>query len=234
MTEELAYCRQCTSGHALLIELIRVKLFYPGIIRTMTASPPPACTAFLETRRVAFGTYDEVARALATLDLSAGSLLVFDDTTGAQVDHPWPMGYPPAPTDSPASGEAKAAEPPQVGRPRMGVVAREVTLLPRHWEWLAQQRGGASAALRRLVEEARRSQGDLDVQRLGKERAYRFMSAIAGVLPGFEEASRALFAQDRAAFAHRTADWPADVKAHLAWLARDAFADPCPSPVSGS
>ncbi len=190
----------------------------------MTESSQPACTAFLGTRRVAFGSYDEVARALATLDLSAGGLLVFDDSTGAQVDHPWPVGYPPAPTDSPAPIEAKAAIPPQVGRPRMGVVAREVTLLPRHWEWLAQQRGGASAALRRLVEDARRSQGDLDVQRLGKERAYRFMSAIGGGLPGFEEASRALFAHDSAAFAHRTAHWPSDVKTHLAWLARDAFA----------
>jgi hypothetical protein len=183
---------------------------------------------------VAFGTYDEVARVLTTLDLSAGGLLVFDDSTGALVDHPWPAGYPPTPPDSPAPGEAKAAAPPQVGRPRLGVVAREVTLLPRHWEWLAQQRGGASAALRRLVEEARRSQGDLDAQRLGKERAYRFMSALAGGFEGFEEASRALFAQDRAAFAHRTAHWPADVKTHLAWLARDAFADHSQPPVPGS
>ncbi|MCY1551132.1 hypothetical protein D9M68_874420 [compost metagenome] len=106
----------------------------------------------------------------------------------------------------------------------MGVVAREVTLLPRHWAWLAQQRGGASAALRRLVEEARRSQGEQDVTRLAKERVYRFMSAIGGGLPGFEEASRALFAQDAGAFAQRTAHWPADVRDHIAWLARDAFA----------
>ncbi|MDP2021892.1 MAG: DUF2239 family protein, partial [Hydrogenophaga sp.] len=105
----------------------------------------------------------------------------------------------------------------------LGVVAREVTLLPRHWAWLAQQRGGASAALRRLVEEARRSQGDQDAQRLAKERVYRFMSAIGGGLPGFEEASRALFAQDSAVFARRTAHWPTDVRDHLAWLARDAF-----------
>ncbi|MBA4266923.1 MAG: DUF2239 domain-containing protein [Comamonadaceae bacterium] len=200
----------------------------------MTTTSPPACTAFLGARRVAFGTYDEVARTLATLDLSAGGLLVFDDSTGAQVDHPWPAGYPPAPPESPAPGEAKAAAPPQVGRPRMGVVAREVTLMPRHWEWLAQQRGGASAALRRLVEEARRSQGGLDVQRMGKERAYRFMSAIGGGLPGFEEASRALFAQDSAAFDQRTSYWPPDIKAHLAWLARDAFSDGSPSQVSGS
>lgn len=187
-----------------------------------TPSCPPSCTAFLGARRVAFGTYEAVAKTLASLDPSAGGVLVFDDATGAQVDHPWPPGYPElpsraAPTPVPATG-------PQVGRPRMGVVAREVTLLPRHWEWLAQQPGGASAALRRLVEEARRVHGDRDGQRIAKERAYRFMSAIAGGFAGFEEASRALFAQDAEAFAQRIADWPPDVQAHLSWLARDAFA----------
>lgn len=182
------------------------------------------CTAFLGHRRVAHGPYAEVDTALRALDLSAGGLLVFDDTSGALVDHPWPPGHAPAqPAESPTDSPPEAAAP-GVGRPRLGVVAREVTLLPRHWEWLAQQRGGASAALRRLVDEARRSQGDQDAQRLAKERVYRFMSAIGGGLPGFEEASRALFAQDGAAFAHRTAHWPADVKDHLAWLARDAFA----------
>ena len=181
------------------------------------------CTAFLGHRRVAHGPYAEVDTALRALDLSAGGLLVFDDTSGALVDHPWPPGHAPAqPAESPTDSPPEVAAP-GVGRPRLGVVAREVTLLPRHWEWLAQQRGGASAALRRLVDEARRSQGDQDAQRLAKERVYRFMSAIGGGLPGFEEASRALFAQDGAAFAHRTAHWPADVKDHLAWLARDPF-----------
>lgn len=185
----------------------------------------PNCTAFLGHRRVANGPYGDVDQALRALDLSAGGLLVFDDASGALVDHPWPADHAPALRASAPADETEAATVAQgVGRPRLGVVAREVTLLPRHWEWLAQQRGGASAALRRLVEEARRNQGDQDVQRLAKERVYRFMSAIGGGLPGFEEASRALFAQDGAAFAHRTAHWPADVKDHLAWLARDAFA----------
>lgn len=183
------------------------------------------CTAFLGHRRVANGPYAEVDQALRALDLSAGGLLVFDDASGALVDHPWPAGYAPAqPAGGPPDESEATAATQGVGRPRLGVVAREVTLLPRHWAWLAQQRGGASAALRRLVEEARRSQGDQDAQRLAKERVYRFMSAIGGGLPGFEEASRALFAQDAGAFAHRTAHWPADVRDHLAWLARDAFA----------
>ena len=182
------------------------------------------CTAFIGHRRVAHGAYDEVARSLAGMDLSAGGLLVFDDATGAQVDYPWPPGYPAAAAPEPAP----VAAAPAVGRPRLGVVAREVTLLPRHWEWLAQQPGGASAALRRLVDEARRTQAGRDAQRLATERAYRFMSAIAGGLPGFEEASRALFAHDADAFAHRIADWPLDVRSHLSWLARDAFASTPP------
>ena len=182
-----------------------------------------SCTAFLGARRVAFGSYDEVAQALAALDLSAGGLLVFDDTTGAQVDHPWPPGQHITSSET-AVGHTAPASAPQVGRPRMGVVAREVTLLPRHWEWLAKQPGGASAALRRLVEDARRTHAARDDWRHAKERAYRFMSAIAGGFAGFEEASRALFAHDADAFALGIAAWPPDVQAHLTWLARDAFA----------
>ncbi|MGE0096706.1 MAG: DUF2239 family protein [Hydrogenophaga sp.] len=189
----------------------------------MTRPVPSTCTAFLGARRVAFGAYDEVARSLAALDLSVGGLLVFDDATGAQVDYPWPVGDPMA-VPAEETQRVTPAAAPRVGRPRMGVVAREVTLLPRHWEWLAQQPGGASAALRRLVDDARRTHADRDGQRHAKERAYRFMSAIAGGFAGFEEASRALFAQDAETFARRIADWPADVQAHLAWLARDAFA----------
>lgn len=191
----------------------------------MNTTITPTCTAFLGHRRVACGSYAEVDQALRALDLSAGGLLVFDDASGALVDYPWPAGYAPAQAASVLTDEADTGNAAQgVGRPRLGVVAREVTLLPRHWAWLAQQRGGASAALRRLVEEARRSQGEQDVSRLAKERVYRCMSAIGGGMPGFEEASRALFAQDAGAFAHRTAHWPADVRDHLAWLARDAFA----------
>ncbi len=200
----------------------------------MNQTTTPSCTAFLGHRRVACGPYGEVAQALQAADLSAGGLLVFDDASGALVDFPWPPGYVPAqPVGTSADGPELTASA-GVGRPRLGVVAREVTLLPRHWDWLAQQRGGASAALRRLVDEARRSQGDQDVQRLTKERAYRFMSAIGGGLPGFEEASRALFANDGAAFAGRTAHWPADVRAHLAWLARDAFPMPQSPCASGT
>jgi len=180
------------------------------------------CTAFVHHQRVAAGTYADVAHNLAQSALAPGSFLVFDDATGSQVDYPWPAGYAPA---QPASAEADDEPPaaPSVGRPKLGVVAREVTLLPRHWEWLGQQRGGASAALRRLVDDARTASASRDQIRQAKEASYRFMSAIGGDLPGFEEASRALFAHDAADFSHKIAQWPVDVQTYLAWLSRNAF-----------
>lgn len=143
----------------------------------------------------------------------------------------WPAGYVcPQPGGDVAELDSEPAAQPSVGRPKLGVVAREVTLLPRHWEWLAQQRGGASAALRRLVDEARRTTIEQDNERRIKENSYRFMSAIAGALPGYEEATRALFGHDGKLFAERIAHWPADIQVHLAWMTRDAFPSDCGAP----
>lgn len=186
----------------------------------------PTCTAFLGTERIAFGGYDTVAVQLARLKLAqGGGLLVFDDATGQLIDYPWPTGfvYPQPDLSASPLPDSRTGVTGGVGRPRLGVVAREVTLLPRHWTWLASQSGGASAALRRLVDEARKSHNEHDAQRKAKERTYRFMVAIGGGFAGFEEASRALFAQNAGAFAERTAGWPTDVQAHLSWLARGAF-----------
>jgi hypothetical protein len=127
-----------------------------------------------------------------------------------------------------ASDEATpTAGPRRRGRPRLGVVAREVTLLPRHWAWLATQPGGASVALRRLVDDARRAGAGRDRARQARDAAYRFMHALAGDLPGFEEASRALFAGDRDRFAAAVASWPPDVREHATKLgfAADESAD---------
>jgi len=109
------------------------------------------------------------------------------------------------------------------GRPRLGVVAREVTLLPRHWRWLSVQPGGASVALRKLVEDARRAHAGSDRQRDAQEAAYRFMSAMAGDAHGFEEAARALFAVDEKHFEEHIADWPQDVREHAQMLAVGVF-----------
>ena len=122
-------------------------------------------------------------------------------------------------------GQDAAAETRGRGRPRLGVVAREVTLLPRHWDWLNSQPGGASVALRKLVDQARRTSGDADRIRAAQEAAYRFMSAVAGNFPGFEEALRALFAYDRRRFSDLVAKWPEDVRDYAIRL---AFADQSP------
>ena len=167
----------------------------------------------------------DIAEALARLRPEP-PLWVFDDGTGAPVDAP------PLPEHAARLPVAAAslAPPPSAGRPRLGVVAREVTLLPRHWDWLATQPGGASAALRRLVDQARKSNENGDKRRQASERSYKFMSAIAGHQAGFEDAARALFAADAAAFAACTAGWPADVRTHLGELAQGAFDPPQPHP----
>jgi hypothetical protein len=109
------------------------------------------------------------------------------------------------------------------GRPKLGVVPREVTLLPRHWEWLATQPGGASVALRKLVESASRANETKDRIRQAQEAAYRFMSTMAGNLPGYEEAVRTLFADKPEQFGLHTEAWPADVRDHARMIALRAF-----------
>ncbi|HEY4254313.1 MAG TPA: DUF2239 family protein [Roseomonas sp.] len=181
---------------------------------------PRPCTAFDGPRRIARGPLAAVALAVRAA-LAAdppGPLLVFDDVTGAVID--LDLRGTPAEVAARHAGLAEPAAPRGRGRPRLGVVAREVTLLPRHWDWLALQRGGASHALRRLVEEAMRADAGQSRARAARDAAYRFLSAMAGDLPGFEEAARALFADDRARFAAEAAGWPPDIRAHalaLAW-----------------
>jgi len=109
---------------------------------------------------------------------------------------------------------------PARGRPRLGVVPREVTLLPRHWDWLAAQPGGASAALRRLVDQARKTEGDAGERRSRRDAVYRFLSAVAGDLPGFEGALRALYRDDDPGFITAMEGFPPDVRAEAAALLR--------------
>ncbi len=188
------------------------------------------CTAFAGSSLIASGMLADVApavKAVLTKD-PAATVLTFDDATGAVValdlrgttaeilsrlaERRVPDEQPgTAPQDAPSRLR---------GRPKLGVVAREVTLLSRHWEWLASQPGGASHALRRLVDAARRTDGGQRRLRHAEDDAYRCLSAMAGDLAGFEEAARALFAEDREGFAQQAASWPADVRTYaqkLAW-----------------
>lgn len=144
-------------------------------------------------------------------------MLVFDDATGRQVD------FDLRGTEAQVLSRALPGQRTGPGRPKLGVVSREISLLPRHWEWLEVQPSGASAALRRLVDEARhREQGRARV-RIALDAAARFMSAMAGDLAGYEEATRALYAKDRTKLESLTAKWPRDVRRHMLKLIGDAI-----------
>ena len=174
-------------------------------------------TAFDGHRLLATGPLLDVTLAVqASPGLAAGTVLTFDDDTGKVVDldlHGTPEQIA---TRHRAREEGMARG---RGRPKLGVVAREVTLLPRHWEWLAAQRGGASVTLRRLIDEARKAEGGQAAVRAAQDSAYRFMSAIGGDLPGFEEAVRALYAGDAVRLEQHMAQWPDDLRVHVRKLA---------------
>ncbi|OYX13270.1 MAG: hypothetical protein B7Z15_07860 [Rhizobiales bacterium 32-66-8] len=199
------------------------------------------CTAFVGMRQFASGTRSDVALAVKAQEAEGDSapILVFDDQSGAVIDfdlrgtqaevvarlreagdagHAVTDAVTDGATGRP-SGAPSELSPRTRGRPKLGVVAREVTLLPRQWEWLASQPGGASQVLRRLVDEARRTDGGQTRTKAAREVAYRFLSALAGDLPGFEEVIRALFAGDAEGFADRMTPWPGDVRAHALKLA---------------
>src|ERR1017187_8096790 len=160
------------------------------------------CTAFAGTKRIASGELKEVAaKAKEVWDRDKwAQVLIFDDVTSELIE-----------VDFRGSPENVPQRP---GRPRLGVVAREVTLLPRHWDWLASQPGGASVALRKLVEHARVAHRGIDRRRSAQEAAYRFLSAMAGNEAGFEEAIRALFGGKPERFDELVEAWPEDVRDH--------------------
>jgi hypothetical protein len=203
----------------------------------------PSYTSFNGHKRVASGSLLVNAFAVKhTLDSGVTSaLLTFCDQTGQVVDIDLrgsdadilarlpPDGFQLQGNESALFDSGDSAEPRGRGRPKLGVVAREVTLLPRHWDWLATQPGGASVTLRKLVDESRRANADRDLQRLATERAYHFMSTMAGDMAGFEEASRALFANDAAKFRQQTEAWPTDVRDYVRRLAYAQLVTSVPS-----
>jgi hypothetical protein len=184
--------------------------------------------AFSGPKCIATGVPSQVAADLKQfVDAHpADNVLVLDATTSESVEIDLRGSLsavlkrlPAAPPRDTAAEAAPASTERTVGRPRLGVTAREVTLLPRHWEWLASQPGGASVALRKLVEQALRSSKEVDRARLAQEAAYRFMNVMAGDSPGFEEATRALFAGNLERLKQYTAKWPRDVRKHALVLA---------------
>lgn len=182
----------------------------------MIADAQTLVTAFAGQRLIGAGPLANVLPAIKAADDAGKIVVVFDDATALPVELDLRGSLADAQsrlTPAPVRGP---------GRPKLGVTAREVTLLPRHWEWLGEQPGGASVALRKLVEAARRGDGKAEI-RAAQTTLNRFMSAMAGNLPGFEEAGRALFAGDRDGFERETRGWPEDIRDYARRLAAPAF-----------
>ena len=172
------------------------------------------CTVFDGTKRLASGPLSEVAPSFKkAIEKGGEGVFLFDDTTGRAFD----IDIRGTNTEMLARLQPRSHEERGPGRPKLGVIAREVTLLPQQWDWLAAQPGGASVTLRKLVDEA--SRGLKARTRAARDAAYHFMHAIAGDRAGFEEATRALYADDRGRFATLIAGWPKDIREHATRLA---------------
>ncbi|MFC3712124.1 DUF2239 family protein [Sphingoaurantiacus capsulatus] len=178
-------------------------------------SPDRPVTAFSGVRLIGRGPLAKVAVAIPgwiERNHRSHPVQVFDDATGAIID-----------LDLRGTAEEIVArltpegEPRGRGRPKLGVSSREVTLLPRQWDWLMRQPGGASTTLRRLVDAARK-EAIYDI-RAAQAAAYKFAAVKVGHHAGFEEAARALFAGDHAAFRKHSIHWWPDVRAHVERLA---------------
>jgi hypothetical protein len=176
-------------------------------------------TAFLGNRRIVSGDLKTMLlRTKAEIDRGPTEpILIFEDQTGQQVDFNF-QGSPDEVLERAVPNKARSGP----GRPKLGVVSREVSLLPRHWEWLEQQPQGSSAALRRLVDEARKREPGKERARRARDAASKFMWVMAGNLPSFEEASRALFANDRPRLDELTRAWPEDIRTHVLRLVGEA------------
>ena len=197
----------------------------------MSVSTQTRCTAFEGSRRIGSGDLAQVAMEAKDAVDRGGQVLIFDDVTSQPIeldlrgtaDDVRTRLTAAAGGPAPALAEPAGPAPRGPGRPKLGVVAREITLLPRHWDWLNTQPGGASVALRKLVEQARHASEGKDRIRQSQEATYRFMVAMAGDRPGFEEATRALFAGDSDRFDREIASWPIDVRDHARRLAAIAL-----------
>ena len=200
----------------------------------MTTAAPPSFTSFDGWKSIAYGSLETNALAVKRAMESgpSGPVLTFNDHTGCVLEidirgtdaETLARLQAESPNDAVKESESVEADqsslqPRGRGRPKLGVIAREVTLLPRHWDWLSAQPGGASVALRKLVEGAKRSAATRDDRRRTQERAYQFMSVMAGDMASFEESTRALFAGDSHKYIQLVAEWPGDVRDYALALA---------------
>lgn len=184
----------------------------------------PTHVLFRGNRLIARGSLTEIAAAAWDVRNGADvgdALIAVDRETGGRADLTLGDGR-----DAAIARASALDDPPPVmrrgrGRPRLGVIGREVTLLPAQWRWLEGQTGSASAVLRRLVHEAMKGNvPSIGTGTDGIQAADRFLAMFAGDLPGYEEATRWLYRRDRERFAARMEGWPEDVRDFALELAK--------------
>jgi hypothetical protein len=182
-------------------------------------------TAFADSKKIASGDVMNVALKVKKFlkTESKAHVLIFDDITSNQVEIDFRGTVENVTRRLETLIQPDSEKKSGPGRPKLGVTAKEVTLLPEHWEWLAIQPGGASVTLRKLIEEAKKKNSAKDKIRQSQEAAYKFMTVMAGDLPQYEEALRALYASDEKKFEKMISDWPRDIQAHSLKLAAPAF-----------
>ncbi|MGH1469812.1 MAG: DUF2239 family protein [Cellvibrionaceae bacterium] len=200
----------------------------------MDLSSDRPAIAFYQNQRIASGGLQFVANEVKqSLKNEADNANILDSTTGETIEIDFrgsleavakQFTAPSQGNNNLAADESKKTETaPKRGRPRLGVVAREITLLPRHWDWLKAQQGGASVALRKLVEQARKENESKDNLKKAQDYLYRFLTTLTAHYPEYEEALRALFAGDAEEFEQQIASWPNDIILHIKKMAVPAF-----------
>lgn len=204
-------------------------LYYPGVIIAGMKTDYLNCyTAFEGTDLLFRGNLKEVVLSTKTYlgHRQNTSVLIFCDVTGKTMD----FNFHGSKQDVLRRLEKytlaeEPKEPTGPGRPKLGVISREISLLPRHWEWLATQAGGASATIRLLVEDARKKSSDISSVKQMQERVYQIMFVLAGDFQGYEEALRALYKRDSNAFFRNVKSWPKDIQKYLSEVAIPVFED---------
>ncbi len=192
--------------------------------------PERTFAAFHHTDLIARGPLESVISQVHALGAkSAKTCLFFDETTGAQIDFDLRGNLAQIVARLPEHPALRAepAPPKGPGRPKLGVACKEVCLLPAQWDWLAQQSGGPSAALRRLVMAAMKAEPSFALPLQKKAAIDRVLLAVAGNQPRFEDASRALWSGDLAAFHTLVAAWPGSVGT---WAMEQLIEAPCTLP----
>lgn len=184
-------------------------------------------TAFDNTSIIAHGSLrDVILKTKKILGKSENSsFLIFSDSTGKTIDFNF-QG-----TEKEilkrleifVSNSDEKIELARPGRPKLGVISREISLLPRHWEWLATQSSGASSSIRNLIEDAIKKSTSKVSLKQQQEKVYRVMTTLAGDLDGYEEAIRSLYKRDRESFIKFTKGWSKDLRSYLEKLTNDVF-----------